>query len=145
MSSTPFLTGGRIVMSLVALSTSVSCYIADFNATHVYNPNWPPHARFHNGQTMSMGLTLGLLTQYLVWRPVFDRTVSPKDSAFLAAVTGSLYWVCGTSGILYPGTKWVDPEFEYDAAQPVIFTSHIIVVWLGYWATMTGLKALKMA
>lgn len=145
MTTTPFLTGGRIAMSIAALSCSVSCYIADFNETHVYNPKWPPHARFHNGQTMSLGLTLGLLGQYLIWRPVFDRTVSPRDSAFVAAIVGSLYWICGMSGILYPGTKWLDPEFGDGSPQAPVFAAHVAITWLGYWATVKGLKGLKNA
>lgn len=49
---------GRILLALVAVVTSVGGYIADWNETHVYNPRWPPHAKFHNGQTMSMYFTL---------------------------------------------------------------------------------------
>src|ERR1700761_349690 len=99
MATLPFLTAGRVCLTLVSLSTSISCYIADFNATHVYNPNWPPHARFHNGQTMSMGLLLGLTTLYFTWRPVFTSSATlaskegMKDSLFSAAIIGRLYYI----------------------------------------------------
>ena len=56
------------LVSLVALFTSCAAYVMDWNVTHIYNPNWPPHAKFHNGQTMSMGLLLGLLGLWFVWR-----------------------------------------------------------------------------
>ena len=29
---------------------------------HLFNPRWPPHAKFHNCQTMVMGIFLGLIT-----------------------------------------------------------------------------------
>ena len=96
--------------------------------THVLNPAWPPHAKFHNGQTMSMGLCLGLLTLYYTWRP----TRAPKDSLFTAALLGSLYWITGMSAILYPGTMWMDPEFGEDAPQKVAFAVLAVLAWVGY-------------
>lgn len=40
MASTPFFTSGRILLSLLASSNSISPYIADFNESHVFNPLW---------------------------------------------------------------------------------------------------------
>lgn len=89
-------------------------FIADFNHTHVLNPRWPPHARFHNGQTMSMGVCLGLSTIYYAFRPLFfsaDEALIASDSIMTAMIFGSLYWVTGMSAILYPGSRGMDPEF----------------------------------
>ena len=72
----PTLTAGRLSLSAVSLVTGIGGFLADWNHTHVLNPNWPPHARFHNGQTMSMGLCLGLLTGYFAWRPVFSSATT---------------------------------------------------------------------
>lgn len=123
---------GQICLSLAAFSTSISCYIADWNETHVKNPNWPPHARFHNGMTMSMGFLLGGLTAYFTWRPTRDR-IAAKDSLNTAAIFGSLYWIAGLSAILYPGAKWQDPEFGDGAPQFYVFLAHLVIVCLGWW------------
>jgi hypothetical protein len=40
---------GRILLSIVALVTSCGCFVANWNASHIYNPLWTPHAKFHNG------------------------------------------------------------------------------------------------
>jgi hypothetical protein len=40
---------GKVLSSLVAAETAVGPYLADWNETHIYNPAWPPHAKFHNG------------------------------------------------------------------------------------------------
>lgn len=138
MSATPFLTSGRVCLTLVAMSTSTICYVADWNETHVKNPRWPPHARFHNGQTMSLGLLLGILTAYYTWRPTRD-VVAAKDSLYTAAVLGSLYYVAGISAIFYPGTKWMDPEFGDGAPQRPFFLAHIALAWVGWWLEMKRL------
>ncbi|MFL6124904.1 DUF6640 family protein [Actinophytocola sp.] len=51
---------GKVLISLSAVGTMVGAYAADWNETHIYNPTWPPHAKFHNAQTMSMGAALSL-------------------------------------------------------------------------------------
>jgi hypothetical protein len=53
---------GRILISISALAAAIGAYVADWNETHIFNPRWPPHARFHNAQTMLLGTALGLLT-----------------------------------------------------------------------------------
>jgi hypothetical protein len=45
---------GKVLISLVAAETAAGPYMFDWNETHIYNPTWPPHAKFHNAQTMSM-------------------------------------------------------------------------------------------
>ncbi|KAL1638638.1 hypothetical protein SLS58_008756 [Diplodia intermedia] len=64
----PLPTPGQALLTLVGLTTSFGCYLADWNDTHIYHPRWLPHAKFHNGQTMSMGLLLGLATLWYTWR-----------------------------------------------------------------------------
>lgn len=130
----------RIILTVVALATSISPYIADWSDTHVFNPLWKPHAKFHNGQTMSMGLCLGLLVAYYTWRspPKTRGFDSQRDHAFkmdslwTAAVIGSLYWVTAFSGILYPGALATDPEFGEGFPQWPIFAVILSLNWIGY-------------
>jgi hypothetical protein len=90
----------------VALATSVGPYAADFNATHIYNPTWPPHAKFHTGQTMLLGLALGACSLSFAWR----RADDPRASFRVAALFGALYWITQLGSIAFPGTAFVDPE-----------------------------------
>merc|ERR1712093_201020 len=110
--SATFTMFGKGLLTLSAAGAILGPFIADFNETHVLNPRWPPHAKFHNGQTMSMGLGLGLATLFYTWRTgTLKSTEMVKDSLFTAAIFGSIYWITGLSAILYPGTLAVDPEF----------------------------------
>ena len=123
---------GRILLTFSALAQAFGSFIADFNETHVLNPRWPPHARFHNGQTMSLGLCLGLATLYYTHR-TREAPAAMEDDLFTAAVLGSLYWISGLSAILYPGSKGTDPEFGEGFPQGWLFIGYTVANWVGWW------------
>ncbi|KAL2075050.1 hypothetical protein VTL71DRAFT_8830 [Oculimacula yallundae] len=133
---------GQILLTLSAAGSILGPFIADFNETHVLNPRWPPHAKFHNGQTMSLGLGLGLATLYYTWRSDNLRSVETKrESLFVAAVFGSIYWATGLSAILYPGTLAIDPEFGEGFPQFWLFVGLGVSAWAGWFVETWGLKA----
>jgi hypothetical protein len=105
-----YLSNGLV--SLVALATLAGGVLADaiVPATarqHMRNPRWPPHAKFHNGQTIALSLLLGALALVLAWYPGGNRAVQFQ----VAVVVAALYWLSMLAAGLLPGTAWVDPEF----------------------------------
>lgn len=107
----------RIALSFPSFFTALGSFIADFNETHVLNPRWPPHARYHNGQTMSMSLTLCAMTLYFTWsRLPFHlkqkNEAAAKEALVASWVAGSLYCVTGLSAIFYPGSSGVSHQLE---------------------------------
>ena len=142
---------GRILMSIAAITIGAGAYIADFNETHVLNPRWPPHARFHNGQTMSLGVLLGAACLYFLWRSKPQSGVATrdleKDDLLSAALVGSMYTAAGLSAIWYPGTAWTDPEFiaRGDAARPNmwLFIGVLGSVWVGFGLEMARLNGVN--
>ncbi|SMC32978.1 DUF6640 family protein [Chryseobacterium sp. YR221] len=111
------ITTGKVLVTLVALVTLFGAYIADWNHTHIFNPRWPPHAKFHNAQTMLFGAVLGLLSLWFLWVQKGDRWVIFRLSITFA----SLYWITQAMSILFPGTALFDPEFSYPGQWPVQF------------------------
>jgi hypothetical protein len=109
-------TAGRLIISFLSIFTMVSPYLADWNITHIYNPSWPPHAKFHNAQTMVLGAFLGALTLYALW---LRKAVSEKQALQEATVLVSLYWLAQLPAILFPGTKLTDPGINH-VEMPVI-------------------------
>lgn len=127
MGMTGKIGAGRVLLSLTSLTTMAGAFIADWNETHVFNPNWPPHAKFHNGQTMSMGLALGAGGLYSLWgRP---RYGTPQLA--MATTFASMYWITQASAILYPGTALVDPPRKR-GGQPIIIAATLGLNALGY-------------
>lgn len=137
--SSTALLPARAILSVLAGLTAVGGYLADWNETHVFNPRWPPHAKFHNGQTMSTGLCLGLATAYYTWRPTNTGTISgAMDNLFTATIFSSLYWITQVSAILYPGSDWCDEEFRHlgtpqKRGAPVLLGMTWFAYGLGRW------------
>ncbi|HEX6685992.1 MAG TPA: DUF6640 family protein [Candidatus Limnocylindrales bacterium] len=98
---------GRLLLSGVALVAAITPYLADWNHTHVYNPAWPPHAKFHVGHTMLLGTVLGLLSLFYLWRRAGDRRENLRTGALIAAS----YWVAQAGAVTVPGSAVVDPQF----------------------------------
>ena len=97
----------RILFTLSAIGLTVGAHLADLSPSHIFNNRWPPHAKFHTGQTLSMSLFLSLLTILFAWR----RTSDQREAVFATAGFAAAYWVTQATAIAYPNTAFYDPEF----------------------------------
>ena len=93
---------------------------------HMKNPNWPPHAKFHNGQTMMMGVFAGSLSLACLFAP--DPLTLPWFFAGTAAA--SLYWTSLALARIFPGTAWHDPEFDADVSHPLGFDPQQLLCYI---------------
>lgn len=91
----------RLVLSGAAFGTIVGTARADLNSTHVFNPSWPPHARFHSAAGWGTVAGSQLLALWLLWRP--GRGARDDDLAVSAAA-------------LLPAIAWL-PFFGAPAAR----------------------------
>ena len=117
---------GKLLISSAAVAGMADPYLFDWNETHIFNAAWPPHAKFHNAQTMSSGVVLGLATLFQLWRPG-----SSQQSLDSAAIAASTYDVSQLTAGLYPGTATVDPPGEDNWPQPKYTLPILAVVALG--------------
>jgi hypothetical protein len=88
---------GRSVLRVAAALTAVGGFAADWNRTHLLNPAWPPHARFHDAQTISLGALLGSGGLF------FLRSDDDRDLA-LGALLPALFWLSMGASFTFPGT-----------------------------------------
>ena len=97
---------GKVLTSVAALVPAVGAFAADWNETHVFNPRWPPHAKFHNAQTITLAVVAAGLTLWETWRP---GPTTPSRLRW-STTMGGLFFLTQAPAILFPGTAFVDPE-----------------------------------
>ncbi len=98
---------GRWLITINAAGIAVGGFIADWNATHIYNDHWPPHAKFHNAQTMSFGPFLALASMFFIWR----RSGDQRTNVLAAVLFGGIQYCAQACAFTFPGVAWTDPEF----------------------------------
>jgi hypothetical protein len=102
----------RILVAGVAVVTMLGAFSADVvipdsAAQHIFNPTWPPHAKFHDAQYIVMSILLGALGLVFVARRRGDTHMQLLVAASLLATP----WVGMFGALLFPGTAAYDPGF----------------------------------
>jgi hypothetical protein len=93
---------------------------------HLRNPSWPPHAKFHNGQTMLMGIIGGMLSLAILFG---SQPLTLPLFLIAAAVAGS-YFIAMAFVPAFPGTGWTDPEFAATTRRPLGLAPQQLVTYV---------------
>lgn len=133
---------GRTFLTLSGIYNIAGPYLADYSKSHLFNPNWTGHAKFHTGQTMSLGVYLGLLTIYFGLR----RSRDQLDSLNTAGVLGAAYWITQCTAMLHPNVLAADrvpivDRWYFPQKYPV--SIGLMLVGIGYLLERARLVGLK--
>lgn len=97
----------RVLVTLGVLVYGLVVPFLEINATHVFDPLWPPHARLHEVWQLSTNSAIGLLSLWLAWsrREVVLASVLAVlvTGGFLVAFAGRALY--GGSMVLSDGTE----------------------------------------
>ena len=119
---------GRILITLATLLYGIAPLFADLNATHVLNPEWPPHSRVHMVWLLGTNFCIAALALWLLWF---------RAQQLLAAVLGLCvmagFWIAVATIPLYGGAlsdaRGIDTRILGIEANAFVFG--IIVMLLG--------------
>lgn len=129
---------GRILISVVVVNTAVVSTIVDWNSSHIFNPAWPPHARFHDVAMLHLLDGVSILGLWLMWR----RSAEPEIGVRVAALVPIIFWAAFFyTTFLVPGTSLLaspdesPPSFAGIPLYPnvVLATINVVLSTLGYW------------
>ncbi|KAA2264031.1 hypothetical protein F0L68_08545 [Solihabitans fulvus] len=103
----------RILVAVMAVETGLGALVFDLVLPdtadqHMFNGNWPPHAKFHDAQYIVMSLLIGALALVLLAR----RRGDTHTNLLLAAGISAIPWASMLPAMLFPGTATYDPEFR---------------------------------
>src|SRR5690348_6946279 len=101
---------GRLIIAGAAVGTAIGQAQADLNATHVFNPRWSPHARFHAVAGLGVSTSSALLALWLLWRPGTERERALGTA--IATLVPGLLWLPFFPAALTPGTAVEDTPGE---------------------------------
>jgi hypothetical protein len=100
---------GQRVLTAVAGITAVSGFTMDWNRTHLFNPAWTPHAKFHDALTISLGTMLGSASLYFLHR----RRGSREDNRDVGTLLPALFWAGLGTSAFFPGAEGLESEFPH--------------------------------
>src|SRR5579864_1399019 len=96
---------GNMLISLAAILTAVVPFLADWNDSHLFSPQWSPHARFHGAVSLGMTTALSSVALRLLWR----RSPDQDAAVTVAAAIPIAYWGPFFLAPFVPGTAVEDP------------------------------------
>ena len=94
----------KVGVSAIAIFYGFVPAFADLNETHLFNPLWSEHARFHGAWFLAFAAGVALISLYLIWRR--DDVLVP---IFIGLVFAVGFWIATVFGPAYGGAL-VDPN-----------------------------------
>lgn len=100
---------GRTLLTSVAAFTVAGGFLMDWNKTHLFNPRWTPHAKFHDAMTILLGSLLGAGSLYLLQKKTGDAQQNLAWGTLLA----SFFFTAQAASFTFPGAKGIEAEFPH--------------------------------
>src|SRR5207237_4333314 len=95
---------GKMLISLAAIITAVAPFLADWNDSHLFSPQWSPHARFHGAVSLGMTTMLSSIALWLLWRRSPDQDAVVTVAAAIPVAYRGAFFLAP----FVPGTDVVD-------------------------------------
>ncbi len=103
---------GRIFLSVILIIISFGSAGVDFNTSHIFNPTWPPHARYHDVMLLILLIGAACISIWLLWR----RSKEPFVGLLVATLIIMIFAASFFLAWLVPGAS---PSLAPDGSTPL--------------------------
>ena len=126
----------------IAIFTFAPPIVDILTPTHVFNPGWVPHARFHTMWAIFSTSALGLLALWFLWRgPAQQRLGTHIAGAIGTCILGAFMLATATMS-LYGGAlsdkNGVSPVAEGINPNLVTFSFALLMILIGWRLRISG-------
>ncbi len=94
----------KILLTIAAIQFGFIPLIVDFTETHVFHPDWPPHARFHLVWLLCLGAALSLYIIYTIWIRSKQHPEALRQSSLIGCIVLSAFFVAAIFKSVYGGS-----------------------------------------
>ncbi len=94
----------KFTITLSVVLYAVVVPFLEINATHVFNPDWTPHARIHEVWQLTTNSVIGILCLWLAWQ----KKETHLSAILSAIVTGSFLFAYLIKNIYGGSMKYLD-------------------------------------
>jgi hypothetical protein len=135
-----------IAMTCISIFTMIIMSVMDLNETHMTNPLWPPHARFHWAIQYFSALLVSMLSLFAIWSNYKDK--GGRLSILLIGLSPLFFWGMFFPALLMPGTgTWPDgvtPPKEFPEIFKTIHPNLIMACILSIVSALLTIREYKM-
>ncbi|MFK7989796.1 MAG: DUF6640 family protein [Sandaracinaceae bacterium] len=123
---------GRLLMTASTLGVGLGPVLLELGDTHLFNPAWPPHARFHLIWFVAANAFVGLLATFVLWRPWPDASRGANLALALNLAVLAGFTVAAVLHPLYGGALVEGDPGTVLGVQPNV----LVFVALGVFALL---------
>jgi hypothetical protein len=112
-----------VTLSCISIFTMLIMSVMDLNETHMTNPLWPPHARFHWAVQYFSALMVSILALFAIWSNYKDKR--SRLSILFIGLSPLFFWGMFFPAMLMPGTgTWPDGVIPPKGFPEIFKTLH---------------------
>ena len=136
---------GKVILSFVLAVGAFLSVCVDGNQSHLFNPTWPPHAKFHDWAMLNHLIGTTTLALWLLWRKSSEPQVAVKVAALIPLIFWFAFFYTTT---LLPGSSLSASPSEHfpEVAGFTLYPNEVIafvlsvITLVGYRVAMDDLK-----
>lgn len=95
---------GRVVMTIATLMYGVIPPVVDLTESHVFHPDWTPHARMHMVWLLGTNSALAIVALYFLWLHRVDRAFGVRIAGVLGVCVYGGFMLSAATTALYGGS-----------------------------------------